>query len=136
MAAEPGLQVPEPKALPSSPHSSNLPNFASIVKQNGAAVVNISVTGPAKVRFFGLQNSQSNDPLTELFDASNSRRRTPCCPAVVSGSGFVLRPDGLITNAHVVDGATDIKVKLTDRREFKASILGIDWPTDLALLKI
>ena len=53
------------------------------------------------------------------------------------GSGFIVRPDGVIlTNAHVVDDADEVTVKLTDRREFKAKVLGIDKPSDVAVLKI
>ena len=53
------------------------------------------------------------------------------------GSGFIVSPDGVIlTNAHVVDGATEVTVKLTDRREFRAKVIGSDKPSDVAVLKI
>ena len=53
------------------------------------------------------------------------------------GSGFIVSPDGyIVTNAHVVDGATEVTVKLTDRREFTAKVIGTDKRTDIALIKI
>ena len=53
------------------------------------------------------------------------------------GSGFIVSPDGIIlTNAHVVDGASNVTVKLTDKREFKAKVIGVDKPSDVAVLKI
>ena len=53
------------------------------------------------------------------------------------GSGFIVSPDGyIVTNAHVVDGASEVTVKLTDRREFTAKVIGTDKRTDIALIKI
>ena len=53
------------------------------------------------------------------------------------GSGFIVSPDGyIVTNAHVVDGANEVTVKLTDRREFTAKVIGADKRTDIALIKI
>lgn len=124
-------------ALPTPMPPANLPNFASIVAQSGPAVVNISVRGTTRI---GLQRNQAldpNDPFAEFFRRFRQQMPGGEAPTHGLGSGFVLRSDGLIvTNAHVVDGATDITVKLTDRREFPGRILGIDHPTDLALLKI
>ncbi|MBM4201724.1 MAG: Do family serine endopeptidase, partial [Gammaproteobacteria bacterium] len=98
----------------------------------------ISVSGMAQVRADGPSPFGGEDPFSEFF-----RRFQPPIPqgdapqAKGMGSGFVIRPDGLIlTNAHVVDGASEVTVKLTDKREFPAKIIGIDKPTDLALLKI
>ena len=114
----------------------NLPNFASIVAESAPAVVNISVSGMTKA---GLPRSQSLDPSDPPFAEFFRRfqQQIPQTPSRGLGSGFILRADGLvITNAHVVDGASEVIVKLTDKREFRAKILGIDKPTDLALLKI
>ena len=115
-----------------------LPNFAAIAAEHGAAVVNISVSGPTKVSARGQSPFGGEPPLSEFF-----RHFQPPMPegdapqAKGMGSGFVIRQDGLImTNAHVVDGASEVTVKLTDKREFPAKIIGIDKPTDLALLKI
>ena len=58
-------------------------------------------------------------------------------PARGVGSGFIVSPDGyIVTNAHVVDGASEVIVKLTDRREFTAKVIGADKRTDIALVKI
>ena len=138
------LPTPAPKAPtrsavtgPTLLPPANLPNFASIVTQNGSAVVNISVSGMTKVGLPSIQQADPNGPFAEFFRRFQQQMPHGEAPTRGLGSGFVLRADGLvITNAHVVDGASDIMVKLTDRREFKARILGIDKPTDLALLKI
>ena len=116
------------------PSQPALPNFKAIVAQNGPSVVNVSISGSTKV-------SNSNGPPTDP-DVGNpdSNRRFQSLgqvPSHLSGSGFIVRPDGvIITNAHVVDGASEVTVKLTDKREFKAKLLGIDKPTDTAVLKI
>lgn len=92
-----------------------LPDFRSLAEQHGAAVVNISVTQAAK------------GPLA-LTDGGLLRGQ---------GSGFLVSADGLVlTNAHVVDGAAKVTVKLTDRREFQAKVIGKDAKSDVAVLKI
>ncbi len=61
----------------------------------------------------------------------------PQQPSQGMGSGFIVSPDGyIVTNAHVVDGASEVTVKLTDRREFTAKVIGSDKRTDIALIKI
>lgn len=105
-----------------------LPNFAAIVKANGPAVVNISVLG-------------GKTPVSIAGDAPGAEgaERLPQgdTPIRGVGSGFIVRSDGVvITNAHVVDNAAEIAVKLTDKREFKAKLVGVDKPTDTAVLKI
>src|ERR1700752_4369256 len=53
------------------------------------------------------------------------------------GSGFIIRPDGIImTNAHVVNGASEVTVRLTDRREYTAKVIGVDTKSDIAIIKI
>jgi serine protease Do len=131
------------------------PDFASIVQRNGAAVVNISVVGkvgPQDVRDSssassgGFPGMDPNDPFFEFFKrfggpggpgAPGSSSRGPDMPTRGQGSGFIVSADGLIlTNAHVVRDASDVTVKLTDRREFTAKVLGSDPKTDVAVLKI
>ncbi len=117
-----------------------LPDFSSIVAQNGAAVVNVSVTGPMKTsaEMAPFSQLEPNDPFFEFF-----RRFRPQVPQQGGmpvhglGSGFIVSPDGVIlTNAHVVADGGEITVKLTDKREFKAKVIGVDKPTDVAVLKI
>jgi serine protease Do len=110
-----------------------LPDFAAIVRQNGPAVVNISVSGRMKVA----ANDSSGLPFPELFRHFQAPAPMDNTPAHGLGSGFIVRPDGvIITNAHVIEGASDIVVKLTDKREFKAKLIGVDKLTDMAVLKI
>ncbi|WP_139558460.1 DegQ family serine endoprotease [Methylotetracoccus oryzae] len=132
------LAAPTQQSAPSRPAMATLPNFAAIAVESGPAVVNISVSGTTKVSTRGQTPFGGEPPLSEFF-----RHFQPPMPqeeapqARGMGSGFVIRPDGLImTNAHVVDGASEVTVKLTDKREFPAKVIGIDKPTDLALLKI
>ncbi len=115
-----------------------LPDFSKLVEQNGAAVVNISVVHEARTGApaadFGLS---PDDPMYEFFRRFQIPQPEGRMPGGGIGSGFIVSPDGLIlTNAHVVKGASEVKVKLTDRREFKAKVVGVDPATDVAVLKI
>ncbi len=121
-------------AAPNGASSVMLPNFSALVAQNGPSVVNISVSGNAKV-------STSSEPQNDPFSDSSHRFQPPmpqnAMPTHGLGSGFIVRPDGvIITNAHVVEDASEVTVKLTDKREFKAKLIGIDKATDTAVLKI
>jgi serine protease Do len=123
-------------------------DFSAIVARYGPAVVNISVTGeaapsPAANRPDapdGVPGLDPNDPFQEFFRRFGGPRapQQPDHALVRSqGSGFIVRADGLIlTNAHVVDGAQEVTVKLTDRRELKAKVLGVDKQSDIAVIKI
>ena len=108
----------------------SLPNFAAIVAQNGPAVVNISVSRISRVK---APKTMPNDPFSEFF-----RLPPPAeVPSRGMGSGFIVQPDGVIlTNAHVVEGAREITVKLTNKHEYRAKLIGMDQPTDLAVLRI
>ena len=102
------------------------PDFSQITARYGAAVVNISVSGMTQA---------AND--AEESPASHGAPGRREMPIRGQGSGFIVSADGLIlTNAHVVRGAKDVTVKLTDRREFQAKVLGSDAQTDVAVLKI
>lgn len=121
-----------------------LPDFSKLVEQHGAAVVNISVMRDAQSpRSAAAPDSgmSPEDPLYEFFRRFQSpgQPRTPQQPhkAQGIGSGFIVSPDGtILTNAHVVQDAAEVTVKLTDRREFKAKVVGVDSQTDVAVLKI
>jgi len=122
-----------------------LPDFADLVEKQGAAVVNISTTqivrGTGGRGLPQFPNIPEDDPFFEFF-----RRFLPPNPGTPGpkdfesrslGSGFIISADGFIlTNAHVIDGADDITVRLTDKREFRAKVIGADRRTDIALIKI
>ncbi len=129
-----------------------LPDFAQITAQQGPAVVNISVTGIVKTsnetptaRRGQQDDPFGNDPFFEFFrrfqqgpQGQQGRQAQPReTPVRGQGSGFIVSADGIIlTNAHVVRDAKEVTVKLTDRREFIAKVLGADPKTDVAVLKI
>ena len=125
-----------------------LPDFTDLVDQVGPSVVNIRTL--EKVAPRGAAGASPDDEMLEFFrrfglPMPNVPRQTPRPnrpgpeeeqPKGV-GSGFIFSADGLImTNAHVVDGADEVLVTLTDKREFKAKILGSDKRSDVALVKI
>ena len=108
------------------------PNYRAIVAQNQAAVVGVSVEGRTRV-----SSSQMPD-LGQLFGFDPRHGGPPqSMPMRGQGSGFIISADGLVlTNAHVVKDADQVLVKLTDHREFKAKVLGVDTTSDIAVLKI
>ena len=114
----------------------SLPDFSVLVERYGAAVVNISVVRNVKTGL-GARDFDRSDPFFEFFRRFQIPAPEPDVPAAGIGSGFIVSPDGLIlTNAHVVADAQEVAVKLTDRREFKAKVLGTDPQTDIAVLRI
>ena len=155
----PGAAVPSSKVAMLA-----LPDFTSLVKEVGPAVVNIRTTQRVAARRTqvspSLQNGQGNgqdsgdmaDFFRRFFGIPlppglmpNDRSRTPggnTAPPETErdnglGSGFILSSDGYVmTNAHVVEGADSIYVTLTDRRQYKARLVGMDKMTDVAVLKI
>ena len=124
-----------------APSTQALPDFASIVAQNGAAVVNISVSGTRRTSSNGPQIDPSS-PFYEFFrqfqGQGHGQGHQPSeTPVQGQGSGFIISADGIVlTNAHVVAEAKEVTVKLTDRREFTAKVVGLDKATDVAVLKI
>src|SRR4051812_32389994 len=115
-----------------------VPDFSSIVEENGAAVVNVSVVGKGeKTAAVEIPGMDPSNPLYEFFKQFHGQMPQNQTPVQGLGSGFIVSKDGLIlTNAHVVAEATTVTVKLTDKREFKAKVLGIDKPSDVAVIKI
>ena len=125
-----------------------LPDFTDLVERVGPAVVNIRTTERARAgRGAG---PEMDEEMLEFFrrfgipipGQPNTPRRNPQQPEGEPqqrgvGSGFILTADGFVmTNAHVVDGADEVFVTLTDKREFKARVIGADKRTDVALVKI
>jgi serine protease Do len=116
-----------------------LPDFSSIVAQFGPAVVNVRVSGMVRTGAHPSRgpNSDQDDPFSDFFRQFQPQMPQLSTPMRGIGSGFIVSPDGIIlTNAHVVDGADQVTVKLTDKREFQAKVLGKDKATDIAVLKI
>jgi serine protease Do len=118
-------------------HVTGLPDFSDLVGRNGASVVNISVVEKAPKP----GEAEGDDPLSQFFrhqmpnGMPNGHPQMP--PATGVGSGFIVSSDGyILTNAHVVADAATVTVKLTDRREFTAKVIGVDKPSDIALIKI
>ena len=137
--------------------ATTLPDFPQITQRFGPAVVNISVVGGAKAMDdVALAPGESDeedsdssqsapaDPLQEFFrrfQPGQGRGLGHGAPSEritrAQGSGFIVSSDGIIlTNAHVVKGAKEVTVKLTDRREYRAKVLGADPKTDVAVLRI
>ncbi|KAF3996353.1 DegQ family serine endoprotease [Glaciimonas immobilis] len=138
------LTTPPAAAPMTSGITATATDFSSIVERAGPAVVNISVTGSAKATPASENNTPQldpNDPLSQFFKRFGPQLQMPHQPGPQImrglGSGFIISSDGLIlTNAHVVDGAQEVTVKLTDRREFKAKVLGSDKQSDIAVIRI
>jgi serine protease Do len=115
-----------------------LPDFSSIVSQYGPAVVNVRVSGMMRTSAHPGRGPTPNqdDPFSDFF-RQFQQQMPQQQPMRGIGSGFIVSSDGIIlTNAHVVDGADQVTVKLTDKREFQAKVLGKDKATDIAVLKI
>ena len=132
---------PPPAAVTSAQQNGSavmLPDFTMLVKKFGPAVVNIRVIekaqsdqGPGDNDPFG-----PNSPFAPFFRGLPFQA-PPQEPVRGEGSGFIIRPDGLIlTNAHVVEGASRITVQLTDRREYPGKVIGEDKVSDVAVVKI
>jgi serine protease Do len=113
-----------------------LTTFAPVVKHVMPAVVNISSSKVVKNQQMG--NGMLEDPFFRRFFGGHMPQNEPRERRAESlGSGVIISPDGyILTNNHVVEGATQVKVSFADQREFPAKVIGTDKPTDVALLKI
>ncbi len=116
----------------------DLPDFTDLVEKQGPAVVNISSTTKIRAQR-NLPSIPRDDPAYDLFRYFFGQ--PPNGPQEYEsqslGSGFIISADGYVmTNAHVVENADEITVRLTDKREFKARVIGADKRTDVALIKI
>ena len=122
-------------AAPVSGNARTLPDFTSLVEQNAPAVVNISTVG--ETRQSQRRSPRNNEELEEFFRYfMPPNPRGPVRPRSL-GSGFVVSADGyILTNNHVVDGAKEIIVRFSDRRELVAELVGQDSRADLAVLKV
>ncbi len=144
---------------PGAVHAATLPDFTDLVDKVGPAVVNIRTSERSKAalpqglpgappgaddeemqeffrRFFGQPNPRQQQPTPTPRGRKQAPQQEEQVPRGV-GSGFIVSPDGyVLTNAHVVEGADEVVVTLTDKREFKAKIIGSDRRTDVAVVKI
>ena len=118
--------------------ASQLPDFTELVEKQGPAVVNISTTQSVRNPLLPqAPNLQEDDPFYEFFRRFIPQPGPREFQSQSLGSGFIISQDGyILTNAHVVETAEEINVKLTDKREFKAKVIGSDRRTDVALIKI
>jgi serine protease Do len=152
------LMPAKPVVAQSAPQPRSLPDFTDLVEQVGPAVVNIRTMEKARPTAAGPGGGQMDEEMQEFFrrffgvpmpNPNGPRGQRPGpnprggggggeeeSPRGV-GSGFILTPDGYVmTNAHVVEGADEVIVTLTDKREFKAKLIGADKRTDVAVVKI
>src|ERR1700688_5038037 len=138
--AVPTAAVPT-SAAPVSARVTGLTDFSRLVAERGAGVVNISVTEKAHRMVQGLgepgESDEGDDPLSQFFHHHQMPGPDRAPPSHGIGSGFIVSADGyVLTNAHVVADASEVTVKLTDRREFAAKVIGVDKRSDVALIKI
>ena len=118
-----------------------LPNFAPLVDKFGPAVVNVDVVQNAQPNAGPGGQGGGEDPFSDFFRRFGipgpEGRGGQAQPQRGSGSGFIVTPDGyILTNAHVVADADQVTVKMNDRREYTAKVIGIDQATDVAVIKI
>lgn len=132
-------------ALPVHAQGRELPDFTELVERQGPAVVNVSTTQtanrPRTPNVPQMPELDENDPFYDFFRRFAPRQQPgpgPRQPESRSlGSGFIISTDGyILTNAHVVESGDEINVRLTDKREYKAKVIGADKRTDVALIKI
>jgi serine protease Do len=163
-AAAATAPAPAPVPVTPVPAAANpgamLPDFSSMVQKYGPAVVNIAVVEKQSTSYNqgdeesdegdnGSGNGAPNDnpfgpngpfgpnsPFAPFFRGHPFQMPQPG-PMHGEGSGFIIRADGVImTNAHVVNGASEVTVRMTDRREYTAKVIGVDTKSDIAIIKI
>jgi serine protease Do len=132
-------------AISTSVYAKDLPDFTELAEKHGAEVVNISVTqnvhaDPSAMPFPGMEGDEQMQEFFKRFGIPGMPGQSAPQQDYKSqslGSGFIISSDGyILTNAHVVSEADEVIVKLFDKREFKAKIIGTDKRTDVALVKI
>lgn len=129
-------------------YAKDLPDFTELAEKHGSEVVNISVTqhiqgGAGMVPYPGMPDDEQMQEFFKRFGIpmpgvpGQNGAPQPEYKSQSLGSGFIISNDGyILTNAHLINQADEVIVKLSDKREFKAKIIGVDRRTDVALLKI
>ena len=124
-------------------YARDLPDFTELAEKYGTSVVNVSTTQTVRNMNVHPQipNLSEDDPMYDFFrrfmPPGRGQHGQREFQARSLGSGFIVSADGyILTNAHVVDGADEVTVRLTDKREFRAKVIGSDLRTDVALIKI
>lgn len=125
-------------------YAKDLPDFTELAEKQGPAVVNISITQNMRGSNVQLPGMLGDEQMQEFFKRfgipnfpGQNGGAQPEYKSQSLGSGFIISQDGyILTNAHVVSEADEVIVKLSDKREFKAKIIGADKRTDVALVKI
>jgi serine protease Do len=144
-AAGASMAAATAQTVPAAPIVTGLPDFTNLVQQVGPAVVNVSAEVGSR-RVARTQNGPDEDQVPEffrrmlppgMFDGPDGPQMPQAPRGFSMGTGFLISNDGyVLTNHHVVEGADTVTVKLSDRREFKAKVVGSDQQSDVALLKI
>ena len=147
-ASAPAAVTAQPAPAPATGYTTvTLPDFSSMVQKYGPAVVNIQVVSKVPTSFNGQDQGDEdngpqnpfgpNSPFAPFFRGIPFGQTPSPQPVHGEGSGFIIQPDGVImTNAHVVSGASEVTVRLTDRREYTAKVIGVDPKSDIAIIKI
>ncbi len=134
-AADAPTSKAAPAVVPVAMPSAGLPDFAGLVAQVGPAVVNITSVTPGSAVVGPADDEGPFGDFFQRFGMPRPHYETP--PQRGEGSGFIVDPNGIIlTNAHVVGAGAEVTVRLTDRREFVAKVVGVDKRTDVAVLRI
>ncbi|MFZ2508370.1 MAG: DegQ family serine endoprotease [Steroidobacteraceae bacterium] len=135
----PATPVASPEPVQAPTIVSGLPDFSALVAAYGSTVVNVTTVSQQEVSEGGAPGLSPEDPFYDFFRRFGFGTPHSQPPPVThgEGSGFLISADGyILTNAHVVDRAREVTVRMTDRREYRAKVIGVDARTDVAVLKI
>ena len=141
IAEAPPSAMPEAslQAAPLPAIVTGLPDFSGLVSAYGSAVVNVTTISQREISDEGAPGVSPDDPFFDFFKRFGFGAPHGQAPPLArgEGSGFLISADGyILTNAHVVDRAREVTVRMTDRREYLAKVVGVDVRTDVAVLKI